>query len=86
MKSIKLNFIYDIAKKMQPNYGLTYRFIKYEECKLIADKLRLSKIQNEELKKVQEKYYNLVLEELEQFKKSIEEEYKLYRISKEKVK
>lgn len=80
----ELNFIYDIAKKMQPNYGLTYRFIKYEECKLIADKLRLSKIQNEELKKVQEKYYNLVLEELEQFKKSIEEEYKLYRISKEK--
>lgn len=79
----KLEFIYENALKMKSNYTIQYTTFKYNECKLIADKIRGSDIQDERLKQLAIKFYNLVVNESKEVRNKLEKDYRLYRISKE---
>ena len=79
----KLEFIYDNAKKMKTNYTIQYTMFKYNECKLISDKIKGSDIYDERLKQLAIKFYNLIIDESKEVRNKLEKDYRLYRISKE---
>lgn len=79
----ELDKLYDIIKNIKPKYQAELITEKYRESKLVADKIKYSKIKSEELTKVQYKYYKIVVDEYEEARKIIEKDYKLCRISKE---
>lgn len=79
----ELDRLYDIIKNIKLTYHVNLIVAKYSESKLVADKIKYSKIKSEELTKIQYKYYKIVIDEYEEVKKKIEENYTLCRISKE---
>ena len=81
----KLNYVYDAVQNMHPNYYIEMLMYKYTECKLIADRIKLSNTENEELKQLEEKFYKLVADECINLKTKIEKDYRLYRISKKEM-
>lgn len=80
----ELEKLYNIIKDIKPTYQAELITEKYRESKLVADKIKYSKIKSEELTQIQYKYYKIVIDEYEEARKTIDNEYILCRLPKEK--